>query len=431
MAGKKVTANHTVVNPNTFQTLRESWVSQFMIPLALIGPVEITLRAIFTDTIRIFGHTLAVLAPLFLLGVAAGMWLINKQPARPNRFLSSFALLITALWLFVWVRETSGGLGYNFSIFVIVPAIWLIALKAPNFVDARRAADFFISGLAIAAALGTILYLVGYPLSNQFAGARPILGIVPNLFDHRWVGVFETTTQASAVGAYLLIYGLWRRSWIFSVIAIFGVGILFTGYSRGALAAAAAALMAALWFIPTVFGWNLSLLRRLLITISSIGVGSLLVLRSDPTMNGRTPIWDAYLTDLFPRSPVLGLGTPDLSNTIAADPQLSEIPAMSHAHNILLDGLARYGLFGLIIILALLVFAAHLAIRAGRLGLWVGPSLMVALTVNQFTDVHIDWRYLDYDYSVLIVAVVLSLAYTSKAQTPSRLPSGSSVNGTE
>lgn len=383
----------------------------YLVVLAVIGPATIFVRAVFKGEVVIFGHTLGVAVPVILVAVAAMLWLLDRQKIVLNRPLVGLASLASFLWLFVMVRESDGQGSWPFSVFVLVPTLWMIASKPPSFRQARRATDVLILALALVAFVGTILAIAGYPLSNQFAPARPIMGFLPQLWDSRWVSVFETTTQASAVGAYLLIYGVWRKGRLFASLAAFGVLILLSGYSRGAFVATFAGLLILILSRPTIFRVRLTPFRRLWI-FATVTVATVVgIFLTSPSMNGRTPILRAYLFELAPISPLMGLGTRQLDAIVAGDSQLSAIYGMVHAHNFLVDSLVRYGVIGFGLVLAIFLLALVVSLRAARSGLWVGLALVVTFFVNQLSDLHIDWLNLDYDYSVLIFAIVLAVTF--------------------
>jgi len=346
--------------------------------------------------------------------------------------LTVFAIVVVAVWLYTLLREYSTGYGFAYSSFLLPLSVLLIALKPPDFIASRQALDTLMFGLGISALIGTVLPLLDIALPNQYAQARMIFGFG---LDYRWVGVFETTTQASAVGTYLVLYSLWRRSRVFIVIGLIGTLILLLGYSRGALVATAVGLLAMMWFKETLFGVRLTRVLRLT-TILVVLLGSTAyILVRDPSMSGRTPIWDIYARQLTPQSPWIGLGTRGIDQLVAQDPTLATNGALMHAHNLPLDLTARFGITGLILVSTLIAYVVVFAIKTGRLGLWVAPALVIALVVNQLSDIHIDWRYLDYDYSVLLFTFVLAASFLrekseepDQQQPPDRGPNSRTIS---
>jgi len=378
--------------------------------LVLIPIVSHLLRAIVRDSVLVRGHQLSVVSTVLLFLGALVFWLLLK--ARPlSKSLTTFAVVASVLWLYVMVREGATGSGHDFTALILPPALFMFAIKPLAWQEARNAADVFFVALGSLAVLGTTLNLLGFPLTQDFAPSRFIFGSVAPLGEYRWVGLFETTTQASAVGAYLALYGLWRSGFLFKGLAFLGLLILLSGYSRGAFAGIAAALVTILWFKDSLFGVKLRNWARGVATFIVLGAGALYVFLTDPTMSYRTSVWDAY-RDYFATGPFFGIGTSGIDSAVTLDIGSGRQEyTFIHAHNIFLDSAVRYGILGLFLSATLLTVAYIIVIKAGRLGLWISPALVTAFTAIQLFDVHINWRYLDYDLMIPIISVILASAY--------------------
>jgi len=379
----------------------------YFVFIGLLTPVTIFLRAVAKDDVLIKGQNLSIALTWALLALAAVFWLMWGGSIRPIREMSFFALIVLTLWSYTALRESAGGSTFNYLAFTLPVVILLLSLKPPSVRQVRLLADVFFVALAAVALIGTVMSFVSYPLSDQYAPTRFMIGSFAPLGEYRWVSVFETTTQAGAVGSYLALYGFWRGGWFFRLMSVGGILIVLSA-SRGSTAALLAGLVVMMWLLPKI--GKIKLTTAVKVAVTSIGSLALLILilTKDRTLNSRTDIWLNYF-DLSTESPFLGLGTNGLQMAVQNDPTIPTGIPMMHAHNIFLDSLARIGIVGLVLVLILFIFVLLQAFRTGGTGIWISAALAVAVLVNQLSDVHIDWVYLDYDYFVLIVAFLFTL----------------------
>ena len=395
----------------------------YLFAVALTTPVSLAFSMVAKDSVTIKGHTFGVAIPILMTFIALVLWV----PARRGRSLDlgfiTLALMLTALWSATLIREVSGGQGVTFSIVVMPVFVLMLALKLPSFNEVRQAADLFFLSLAVLAVLATVLLAMGVSINVQDAPSRGPVQEIP-LLSMRWSGPFETPTQAGAVGAYLLIYGVWRRSRMFVAIAALGATILFVSNSRGSLFGALAGILIAMWFVPRFASGKHANLIKIAITGIAVLVAVVFVAWSDPTMSGRTPIW-AWYAQAFLSDPAFGHGSVQLSELVAADPSVSSNNAMMHAHNVFLDVAARLGIVGLLLLCAVFGVALVLTFRSGIRGLWIAPSLLGAWIAIQLTDVHTSWQYFDYDLSVFVLATLLAASFMNGShQVPSSVTVG-------
>lgn len=382
----------------------------YLYVLAVIGPVAAILQATLRQGPTLFGHSPAVWIPVALVALASALWLIQGSAWFPSASLWLFSGAVIALWIYVLMREYSTGTGFNFSALVIPVALLLIATKPPDFFSARRSLDLLVLVLAGVAVIGWLLLLSGHEMPAQSAGGRGLLGFAP---EFRWVGPFETPTQAGAVGGYLLLYAMWRKTWVFTPVFFLGSAVLVLSGSRGAMVATAVALVSMLWFKDSLLGVQLTWFVRTLVSAGTLAVGAVFVLFHDPTFNGRTPIWVEYLSKLLPQSPWIGIGSSGVVTETAQSRILTvnQDWVIPHAHNLFIDTATRVGVVGLVLAVAVLSITLAIATRAGVAGLWIAPSLAISWIINQVSDVHVDWRYLDHDFSILIFTVVLGATF--------------------
>jgi O-antigen ligase len=124
---------------------------------------------------------------------------------------------------------------------------------------------------------------------------------------------------------------------------------------------------------------------------------------SGPGLTGRQNIWPAFL-ELWYDSPLLGVGQPG----IEAAGGLAALT--DEAHNIFVDELARYGVLGMITLLASLGIGVFATFRAAARG-FAGPAAIVtAYLALAMTDVRNDWIQPSLTGLMFVLAVVAAEA---------------------
>jgi O-antigen ligase len=126
----------------------------------------------------------------------------------------------------------------------------------------------------------------------------------------------------------------------------------------------------------------------------------------DPTLAFRTPIWSDYL-GLAHDSILTGVGTSGVNQYLAdsATAQPEKI-VYSHGHSIYIDGLTRYGIFWLILTLAVFAVAFYAVWKArnGFLGSR-GLALVTFIFFAGLTETIFSWAYV-YIYLLALILVV-------------------------
>lgn len=213
----------------------------------------------------------------------------------------------------------------------------------------------------------------------------------------------------TAAIAAILAFGLRLRTW--PITAAAALAMIGLAESRVAFASLVGALA-----LGVVLRGSNRTLRFLLITpMYALGLylfapwyaESAATLTSDvDSLNGRRPIWDLVL-DTWQQRDILGFGP--LAFSQWGDSPFSRTP-YSHAHNQFLQGLAEGGVFGLLLMVALVLALLRVAWR-NRHG-WIVPALTVPIVLQLGTETFFSAHIFGYNFAA-IPALLLTVVFVS------------------
>ena len=138
----------------------------------------------------------------------------------------------------------------------------------------------------------------------------------------------------------------------------------------------------------------------------AVGAFVALVVALDPTVNGRTTVWSLFW-NLFSSSPFVGVGGEGITSSIQGNGLLDGWA--THGHNILIDPLARFGLFGVAVLLVAVSSALVLTFRAAKAKQQSGLVLLACFLAVGVTEDVVDWRYLGIQALPLLLAAMLGV----------------------
>jgi O-antigen ligase len=95
--------------------------------------------------------------------------------------------------------------------------------------------------------------------------------------------------------------------------------------------------------------------------------------------------------------------------------------AGTNAHNVVLDGLVKFGLLGTIPILAIFVVATILAIKSTRLGVVLPMGLLGTYLILGLAEADTEWMRITQPWLWLVLAVLLA-GRVVQDQSPHPLP---------
>lgn len=219
--------------------------------------------------------------------------------------------------------------------------------------------------LTVLVIAGMLLALLGYDQVRDFdpharpnfLGGQPIRGF----FQHSIMAGFYAAT--GAVLAMTLLQGLRRMA----VIAVFVLFALLTGSATGLLLMAAAVVLVPLarWVVPKVpLGGLVAVAVPAGAAIGALAwqawVPVLELVGRDPTLTGRTILWEWGLTAIAER-PVLGWGFTGYFHSPYGDIPSLYVPQffgyeIAHFHNSYIQTAVDLGVVGLLVLVAVLLY---------------------------------------------------------------------------
>ncbi|HYW08713.1 MAG TPA: O-antigen ligase family protein [Longimicrobium sp.] len=359
-------------------------------------------RAVMEDmvagTARAFEAGFAVLAlflfsqavvPLLMEGGAGEGATAAQEGNMVLRLMFSSLHAVTLALLALRWRASWGALVRNWSVvLLVVLAIASVAWSAAPDLTLRRSLAFLGTSacgvwLASRYELRTILRLLAVALgiaavlSVVFALGLPSYGVDHEVHVGAWQGVYtekNTLGQMMAIGAIVFVLvrmEMGRHRWVATAGALLCVALVLLSTAKTALAVLVIVAMVAAVSRPLRWNFNLgvAVVTGAVVVAGMAGVwlignleGALTAMGKDPTLTGRTPMWNTLISTAMER-PALGHGYSAfwLGKEGASGRALEAIGwDTPGAHNGYIDLALQLGLAGLII------FAAGFALHFGR-----------------------------------------------------------------
>jgi O-antigen ligase len=361
------------------------------------------------------GQSLSIVVTMVLGLVGFIQWIFFKPRRKRDLLTSAFLLAFLLFWIFLYLRAEIDGTGVNYTVYLVPLLLVMLFIKPLTQVEVRAAADIFAWAIVIMIVVSEVIAIF-----NGYRGLGSVLIRVPFLPDSvggvdRWVGPFGNPNYAGPIGAYLLIYGIYRAGITRAVLITAGLAILVLSGSRSAMFGVVAGL--SVYFI---YSQNIQLLRlprKARVAIVAVIAVALVIISNlaDPTFNGRTPIWAQYW-EWFKDQTFSGHGTNEINNEIASG---AIPPWMVHAHDIFLDQAGRNGLLGIVLLLALMIIALVCTIKAAGSGASVGLALVAAFIVIGLVEVPEAWIAWCIPLAFLLVSILLCFVKPQKTDDSS------------
>jgi O-antigen ligase len=228
----------------------------------------------------------------------------------------------------------------------------------------------------------------------------------------RWMGPFGNVNYAGPIGAFLLVYGLLRHGKRRVLFIAAGALIVVGSDSRTSILSCAAGVAALIALAPQLGTFRTPVWLRIAspVAVAVAFVGYVTVI--DPTLNQRTPVWEVFLST-WKASPVTGVGSSGLQAVIDGGSLQSWA---NHGHNILIDPLARFGMVGVMAVMAVIIASGVIATQAARTGLAASAVLFVTCLADGFSEDLVDWRYLGVQAVPLMLAGLLGAAWLTQVR---------------
>jgi len=388
------------------------------IVLALLIPIG-ALGASYAapQFIVVAAQPFAVVVTYALFGSALTLWVFFRPdqawPVPFKIFISSLAVL----WIAGVARSLAQNDPFSLTALVVGPGLACVALKRSSARFVWMAGDTFALGLVSVSALAQVQDLLGVrEMREQFWIRLPFIadfvGPIP-----RWEGPFTSPNIAGPVGAFLVVYGLWRSGLLrLTLIASGGVIVLLADSRTGFVAVLLPLVVLLVWRLlrkpHSSKSWRMGVLgSAVALAIVFLWGG----LRVDPTVGGRVEIWIRFL-DLWRENWLFGAGRAGIGEVISS----GSLPSWAdHGHSLPIDVLGRFGLLGIAALLVALVCASLLVGKDARAGNGAALSLLVMFVAAGTTEDLVDWRYLGIHYVPLLLSAMLAAANSSQREVES------------
>ena len=352
---------------------------------------------------------------LALLGtsISLALWFLYR-PRQPWPLLFQvFMGGLLAVWIFAVVMANVHGDAFNLTVLLSPLFLLMVWLKRPQPRDVWRAGDALAWSLVAMAVTAQLLDWMGlrelrYDFWNRLPFLDQIIGPIG-----RWEGPFGSSNLAGPIGAFLVAFGLSRFGLSRWAMVFTGGAIVFMSDSRTGYLGVLVALFVAVLFRPSIGRYQMTGVRRAVLFGVAVGAFVALVVALDPTINGRTTVWSLFW-NLFSSSPFVGVGGDGIASAIQGDGLLDGWA--THGHNILIDPLARFGVFGVAALLVAVSSALVLTFRAGKVGQKAGLVLLACFFAVGLAEDVVDWRYLGIQALPLLLAAMLGVGATRQRQ---------------
>ena len=319
-----------------------------------------------------------------------------------------FFMLIA--WLIPVLRLAQSGESLNFLVWTLPIFLLMCSMKPPQLSQVHKVSLVFALAVIVCGLIALVFGLVGLsPSSFGIAsGLNRFQFLVELGIDGRWFGPFVHSNLAGPVGGAVFLIGLSQRS-VVRVFVVSGGGlILALSQSRTGLFAT---LTVTLWWFVLCSDALRSRIRkplRVFLLFMPILLAALYVAVFDSTLAWRTYAW-ADFAGIWWSSPIFGGATVGIEDYMAAG-KASGPSLQSHAHNLLIDGAARWGIAFFVLICVIAVMSMWLAVSALRFGSYQGFVLVSFVLLVGLVETPFDWIHLTPLMFVFLLGVLSSVS---------------------
>ncbi len=401
------------------EALRQSAIPYLVLVVAavVLGKYVGYLREnVWPEIPLIKSHAPSIYVTAAGLAIAGVVWLFYQGHRTKSVALQWFLGLLIATWVLHFTLALSHGDSFVLSAFFFVPVLVGIWIKTPSESDLLTTLTFMgwlVAGILVATRL---LEMLGWiPMLDVGAGLvqfekeqywLPLSGWLGP--EGRWPGPGGHNAMTGNSGAMLLVLAVAIRGRTKYVLGLIGLLTLLLTSSRNSFIGAFVGVV-----LVVAFGDNW-LTRRIgrksaaaaLAAFFALVAAYVIVL--NPGLTGRNVYWRLFV-GLWQESPWVGVGSTGVS---AGDPAISG----TNAHNLMIDSLTRYGVFGAGLVAAVLVIALVITIGAARFAYVLPLGIVSTFCTIGLVESDINWLGLSELILWLILAV--SLAAQADPQEP-------------
>lgn len=340
------------------------------------------------------GYAVYALMTLVLIALSVALWVRAPSDVVSDSRLKVLLILVFVTWVWaatILVLKDEGD--WRFGLIALLILVMVYA-KQPRYVDVRRAMAWVAVIEAASVWFNWTLSQFGLQpsdwLSHDNLLCRPAhrAALIPFTGGEDWGGPFGHGNILGEVGAYIVFFALPQRGLL--RVALVASGAYFVAISRSETALLG--FLAGLAVI--VLFWIYRTRSRAVSDVAIMafaGVGSALAVAYvivNPTLSERTYGWPGLLS-LWRDSPIVGVPQALIAQLVEEE----ELPvwAAVHAHNMWIDTLLRSGIVGALLVLSVVLIAATVMVKAGKVGFAVGAGLLCAMLVFGFAEKVFSW----------------------------------------
>ena len=362
------------------------------------------------------GQNLGIVVGLGLMAAITALWTAYRPLIRWVSVGRMILVLVLLWWIWelgrIWIEST----GFNYLALAPLLFILLILVKRPNAQTGNGV--FAVLGLSIVV-VALVSYVAGSAgaMPDSFVGPE---GGIPTRYpileqligaDSRWIGPFSSVNYTSAAGGLAVIAGLATSGPARWVCVAGGTSMLLLSQGDAALfAALLAGVVYVLWGrLEARLRWPAWL--RFTVVAALASAGGVLAAQLDGGFRIRLSTWQDFAS-LWRESPLFGVGMNRVYEFINQNTGNEGFVPYTHAHSVVLNGLALYGLIWGLLFLSVVVLIGISAYRAlPRVG--SGPLAVVTYVVLAGIA---ETTYSATSWTLYLAALVAVLAVTSSCE---------------
>lgn len=363
-------------------------------------------------TVILFSQNVAFVVLVLGILVSLCFWVVYSPESQ---WAENFWLVAIA-WIVVWVVTVTLSIIskdlFNLVALLTPIPILMIALKKPSLPSAFHAGDLFVWSLIGIVILSQLMDHFGAK-ALQFEGWNR-WPLIADLFGPlgRWKGPFGSVNYAGPAGAFILTFGLLRCGLKRATFMSVGALMVVASDSRSGMFMCLVGASTFVAVSPELGRRPRWRRLRLVPLISVVAAAIAYVATIDPSLNGRTPVWEIFFK-LWQKSPLTGVG----ERGIQAVVEIGVLESWAtHGHNIFIDPLGRYGLLGLLAVAGLLFSTGILIFKSWGAGFAVPTVLFAVILAGGVSDNLVDWRYVGIYSIPLLLAAILAGTWLPKKE---------------
>jgi O-antigen ligase len=360
------------------------------------------------------GQSANIVLLFIFFAFALILWLRLERRAWATGWFRVFLILMSLAWVVTLIVFRYHGDSFNYTAFLYVPILGMIAFKPPRAEETWTAitayawaVSFVLISTRIFEMLGLLMVkqqaigVIKFDEERYFLPVNDLLGI-----DGRWPGPFGHNGDTAMMGALLIViaFAHWTRgSWLFLFVGAF---TLLITYGRASIGAALVGIILILMFTNNSVVSRVNRPLRFVIGLVALGIGAFVVFSGAAGLTGRNSFWPAFL-DLWRSEPWFGVG----GSGIAVSGGITQ--EFGHAHSLYIDLLARYGVILFVLQMLALAVGVGIALYAARLGQPGALAILTAFLVTGITEPRNDWMH----PSVTGMLVILAVTAAARARS--------------